>query len=961
METNFEQSQDQRARLRDQLIRVYNVYFFEEAGQLIYDSVGPRGIISRLEELISSLENDINELTLSNEVKLSELRKSLTERMRRLTQSEMRVVYLKDEVKSKKMANQLLEAAMSKEPLLRSSLEKTQESILITKSRLEEIQSKRGSTSFEKQIDDIDDRIEEKTGTRNQLEREFIEVSSHSLKKDGYELLERRMKEKSGELERLLETNGSSFQDFFGINIVTCENILQKTSSAVEKFKAEENESNNKLQHVRQKIANFQGELKSYKQSAERASSLLESTIEHIRAQCEDYSSYPEVLEKAEMELEDAKIAIGTKQSAEMLYQEFLEYAKRRASCMVCKRSFGGSIEAHQFEVKLQEHIDNLPSETLEAKKEEEGILAKVKSLQQLRGAWDRCQELENVAILELNSKHAALKERLEQKQEIEIEIEPLVKGNKQKLEQALKLHRIAQDFTRIRMEHEKLLEEVKNEGEKLKSYDLDTRSSSNLLEAKEEIQKEIDNLIKKKLEIQENFHRGQQLFSEVSGECQSLENDKQNTIEKIERIGMDKQNLCETTTQISQNEEEILKLERNIESDKIEVDILNKNIVEQETRYKESETRSLNKKRDLEKSLIPLNSLWLELENTNIQDESEELDKLHREQVDTKGALDKIDGEIERHQVILNECEQGLANSDSVCHNVRNNSVYRQLRDRLKKEKADLDALVDRNISLSQDTENLTRDQKETIENREKEKSTWNKCKGVRIQLRDDVNVLQKEISSPKFSTIETDYRKKLVNVKVTEMSVKDLDNYYRALDRALVKYHSTKMAEINTTIKELWQLTYKGEDIDSIEIRSEIPTNSGWGKRAYDYRVVMVKGEVEIDMRSRCSAGQKVLASLVIRLSLAETFCVNCGILALDEPTTNLDRRNVESFANALMEIVSNRRNQKHFQLIVITHDEEFVQLLGRSDNTDYYWRVSKVSGGSSILHRHEIADLS
>jgi hypothetical protein len=54
---------------------------------------------------------------------------------------------------------------------------------------------------------------------------------------------------------------------------------------------------------------------------------------------------------------------------------------------------------------------------------------------------------------------------------------------------------------------------------------------------------------------------------------------------------------------------------------------------------------------------------------------------------------------------------------------------------------------------------------------------------------------------------------------------------------------------------------------------------------------RVVMVHGGVELDMRGRCSAGQKVLACLIIRLALAETFCLNCGILALDEPTTNLD----------------------------------------------------------------------
>lgn len=117
------------------------------------------------------------------------------------------------------------------------------------------------------------------------------------------------------------------------------------------------------------------------------------------------------------------------------------------------------------------------------------------------------------------------------------------------------------------------------------------------------------------------------------------------------------------------------------------------------------------------------------------------------------------------------------------------------------------------------------------------------------------------------------------------------------------------------------------------------------GGASRSYNYRVVMYCGGAELDMRGRCSAGQKVgragaggmkgggrkgrvlgqamagagahygwgatregraalrcaeqhaptsrqvLACLIIRLALAETFCLNCGILALDEPTTNLD----------------------------------------------------------------------
>ncbi|CAI9289848.1 unnamed protein product [Lactuca saligna] len=53
---------------------------------------------------------------------------------------------------------------------------------------------------------------------------------------------------------------------------------------------------------------------------------------------------------------------------------------------------------------------------------------------------------------------------------------------------------------------------------------------------------------------------------------------------------------------------------------------------------------------------------------------------------------------------------------------------------------------------------------------------------------------------------------------------------------------------------------------------------------------KVVMQAGDAELEMRGRCSVGQKVLASLIIRLELAETFCLNCRILAFDEPTSSI-----------------------------------------------------------------------
>ena len=40
----------------------------------------------------------------------------------------------------------------------------------------------------------------------------------------------------------------------------------------------------------------------------------------------------------------------------------------------------------------------------------------------------------------------------------------------------------------------------------------------------------------------------------------------------------------------------------------------------------------------------------------------------------------------------------------------------------------------------------------------------------------------------------------------------------------------------------------------------------------------------------------------------------------------------------------IVESRRDKKNFQLIVITHDEEFLALLGKSNTVDHFYKVYK-----------------
>ena len=209
---------------------------------------------------------------------------------------------------------------------------------------------------------------------------------------------------------------------------------------------------------------------------------------------------------------------------------------------------------------------------------------------------------------------------------------------------------------------------------------------------------------------------------------------------------------------------------------------------------------------------------------------------------------------------------------------------------------------------------------------------------------------------------------------------ALNDVSSYYTLLDGALMKFHGEKMKAINDSMRNLWQDVYRGTDIDYIQIRSDVDADfdedgniigdaavetqlkKRAGSRSYNYRLVMILGNgAELDMRGRCSAGQKILASLITRLALAESFSLHCGVLTLDEPTTNLDRENIEALAIALKNMIDSRKGHEGFQMMIITHDETFVKLLSQQQICSHYWRVKKdPQKGTSLLSREDFGTL-
>lgn len=216
--------------------------------------------------------------------------------------------------------------------------------------------------------------------------------------------------------------------------------------------------------------------------------------------------------------------------------------------------------------------------------------------------------------------------------------------------------------------------------------------------------------------------------------------------------------------------------------------------------------------------------------------------------------------------------------------------------------------------------------------------------------------SALVQQLKSRELQNAEEEYKLAVIKKCVTEKVIEDLAVYIRVVDESVVKFHAEKMEEINEVLAQLWEQVYRGNDIENIQIKSE-SVDENEKRKSYNYRVVMTVDGTEIDMPGRCSAGQKMLASILIRIALSDVFCDKCSIIALDEPTTNLDVLKVENLGDMLAQILQARSgvSHKNFQLIVITHDDRFVEHLRQLCRPEWVYALSKDSSGLSRIKRH------
>ncbi|KAJ3142835.1 DNA repair protein rad50 [Geranomyces variabilis] len=711
------------------------------------------------------------------------------------------------------------------------------------------------------------------------------------------------------------------------------------------------------VRNLKQVVDNQKAELRDVKAKLEMVREPLESKTSNLNA-ClgrvkaiigdDDFFEAAARLEAAVNQKRDKVAEI---ESATSMYQKFISSYVSRECCPLCDRGFDKS-DGDVFIKKLRERLTRVPEALKNAKMALKSSEQKRDALLKLRTEWDDAKRLEQ----ELPRDRHRLAEHQRHKDKLQTELD----NNESSLDQlkheevaVMELHENVTKFVAQQDELSQLLTDIEKLERSL-SMAGSTKTRSDVEREEDELQKSCKNIRDEILQLQTQRSRKQTELDSIRTAIHHATQQRDESLKEFEK----KRDLQASITEL---EDEIAQLRKNIKSadeaaaeqqqvvDEREDEL--KRVQEENSRIKGGHKAVIQ---DLESSKSRLQTVNSEISSYAEGGGDSRLERCiaalksgEQQKAETQEALDA-----------LNKDAQGIRDLRA-----SHGEKRRQIDDtiRLRAYQREYEKLQKEIVTLHEelfgkDRAFMANEYMRLQQRHEKLNDERSGLKGELRQLQVKIAEYQNMLASD-YRNVDQDYHTQLKNLRMQEMANADIEKYAKALDNAIMKFHSLKMEEINKIIRELWVNTYQGSDIDTIEIRSD--NENLIGNRIYNYRVVMLKGDTPLDMRGRCSAGQKVLACLIIRLALAETFCLNCGVLALDEPTTNLDRDNIESLAESLANIIKLRRGQANFQLIIITHDEEFMRLLGRSEHADHFWRVSKDDEGHSVLLKENMSE--
>ncbi|XP_057477657.1 DNA repair protein RAD50 [Actinidia eriantha] len=702
-----------------------------------------------------------------------------------------------------------------------------------------------------------------------------------------------------------------------------------------------------KLQDVNNNLSKFHKDMNSRKR-------FIESKLQSLDQQSISIDSYIQVLDLAKEKRDVQKSKYNIADGMRQMFDPFERVARAHHICPCCERPFS-AVEEDDFVKKQRVKAASSAEHMKVLAVESSATDSFFQQLDNLRVVYEEFTKIgkETIPLAEKNVNE--LNEELDQKTQALDDVLGVlaqIKADKDLVEELMQpvetVDRLYQEIQTLQKQIDDLEYKLDFRGQGVKSMEDIQLELNTLQNTKDSLHNDQEKLRDEQRYMENDLSSNQQRWHMLREEKVKTANalrDVKKAEEELDRLAeeksqfdLDEKHLAEALGPLSKEKEKLLGDYNDLK-------------VRLNREYEEQADVRRNYQQEVE-TLLRVTSKIKEYSDSR---KEERLKELQEKQTLSESELQSCDIRLQEILAELNKSKDLMRNQDQLRRNIDDNLNYRKTKADVDNLAQEIELLEERILKIG-GVSTFEADLLKLSQERERLLSELNRCRGTVSVYQTNVSKNKVDLKQAQYKDIDKRYFDQLIQLKTSEMANKDLDRYYNALDKALMRFHSMKMEEINKIIRELWQQTYRGQDIDYISIHSD---SEGAGTRSYSYRVLMQTGDAELEMRGRCSAGQKVLASLIIRLALAETFCLNCGILALDEPTTNLDGPNAESLAAALLRIMEDRKGQENFQLIVITHDERFAQLIGQRQHAEKYYRVTKDDHQHSIIEAQEIFD--
>jgi DNA repair protein RAD50 len=824
-------------------------------------------------------------------------------------------------------------------------------------SRLKKAQDTASKATWDTSISEANTELRSYEDQSNRLNNDLIQGTKRAGETERLAYLKQELKDRQRSLKTMRDAHGSRISQLIG-NTWQPETVEQIYQSAVDEATKDLTNSEKARDIVARELEQLHYKQKTTRDDLEGKKNETEQSEKKIRAAIDnrDVSEYDDALSEAQVHLstikEEADNLGGMSGYFEKLKQT--AYHSKNPACRSCNRGFKGEddplliIFRKRIEGLIKKAENDVPQEELD---EAERIY------QQALEAGPTHQRWETLTNTEIPTLTNSLNELARQHETVLAKIEEHDKVVEQKQTIKKDLEQINRAITSIAKFHGEITTF------EAQITDLSEKQSQNgggrtLEDIQEEISGLMERMDKTKKHISRLAAEKDQSRTEISSmelELRDLKNELSKTSYELEKKATLAARVEEFKTFNRKQRENLSKIDKDIE--KLAPEIATAN-----AKYDDVAERAGMKEKELQEQSTQLSQTLnaLELLNNQIKtyvdrDGPHQLAKTNRDIQRIEQEMKTIETEQMNVTVGINNISEQLRDSENTRRQYADNLRYRQETRALKRIRGEIEELETQNARAHRDR---------YLEESNKLARDINKMEAKKARLTGETGAKDTQLQEliqewdTDFADAKTRYKEARIKVETHKAAVEDLGRYASALDKGIMKFHSMKMADINRILEELWQSTYQGTDIDTILIRSE--SENATGAQSYNYRVCMVKQDVEMDMRGRCSAGQRVLACILIRIALAEVFSTNCGLIALDEPTTNLDEANIEALARGLHRIIESRQKQSNFQLIVITHDEAFLRAMRVEDFTDYYYKVKRSERQLSQIERHNVGEI-